>query len=136
MALLDRKRLLEKEKLDVVKVDLSKDEFIYVRQMTGAERDMFERSLYVVDKENKVSTRLENFRAKLAVCTICDDKGNLLLLPEDVNMLSKNMSAAKLEKIVNVAQKLNAITEEDKEALTKNSSVGQADNSSSGSVSN
>jgi len=136
MGLLDRKKLLEKEKLEVEKVDLTKDEFIYVRQMTGAERDMFERSLYVVDKDNKVSTRLENFRAKLAVCTVCDEKGTLLLLPEDVNTLSRSMSAAKLEKIVNAAQKLNKITEKDKEGLIKNSLVGPADNFSSDSVSN
>ena len=35
MTLLDRNALLAKEKLDVVKVDLGKGDFVFVRQMTG-----------------------------------------------------------------------------------------------------
>jgi len=134
---LNRDALLKKEELEVVKVDLSKDEFVYVRQMTGRERDIWERSLYRMEKRGKtmesVST-LEDFRAKLAVCTLCDEEGKLLLKPTDVSMLSQNMSAAKLELIINEAQKLNKISEEDKEELIKNSEDGQAVNSSSDSV--
>jgi hypothetical protein len=131
---LSRNTLLQKEELEKVKVDLGKGEFVYVRQMTGRERDLFERSLYVFDKDNKITTRLADFRAKLAVVTVCDEEGKAVFFPEDYELLSKNMSAAKLEKIVNAAQKLNAITEEDKEGLLKNLEVGQADNSNSGSV--
>jgi len=134
MKTLDREALLKKEKLEVVKVDLGKDEFVFVKQMTGRERDSFERSLFVFDKDNKVTTRMNDFRAKLAVCTLCDENGVALLKFEDYDLLSRNMSAARLEKIVNVAQKLNAITEEDKEALVKNFEVGQADNSNSASA--
>jgi len=134
---LNRDALLKKEELEVVKVDLSKDEFVYVRQMTGRERDIWERSLYRMEKRGKtmesVST-LEDFRAKLAVCTLCDEEGKLLLKPTDVSMLSQNMSAAKLELIINEAQKLNKISEEDKEELIKNSEDGQAVSSSSDSV--
>ena len=46
------------------------------------------------------------------------------------------MSAKRLEKIINVAQKLNAITEEDKEALVKNSEAVLDGNSNSDSVEN
>ena len=134
MKTLDREALLKKEKLEVVKVDLGKDEFVFVKQMTGRERDSFERSLFVFDKDNKVTTRMNDFRAKLAVCTLCNENGEALLKFEDYDLLSRNMSAARLEKIVNVAQKLNAITEEDKEALVKNFEVGQADNSNSASA--
>ena len=134
MKSLNREALLQKEKLEVVKVDLGKDEVVYVKQMTGRERDSFERSLFVFDKDNKVTTRMNDFRAKLAVCTLCDENGVALLKFEDYDLLSRNMSAARLEKIVNVAQKLNAITEEDKEALVKNFDVGQADNSNSASA--
>ena len=44
------------------------------------------------------------------------------------------MSAARLEKIVNKAQELNKISEEDKESLVKNSSGDQVASSPSGSV--
>lgn len=123
--LLSREGLLAKEKLKVERVNLNETDYVFVRQMTGRERDIFERSLYTMDRENKVTTRLEDFRAKLAVCTLCDDQGKLLLQPNDYTILSQNMSASRLEKIVNAAQKLNAITEEDKEALVKNSDAGQ-----------
>jgi hypothetical protein len=41
------------------------------------------------------------------------------------------MSAKRLEKIINVSQKLNAITEEDKEEIVKNSKPEVEDNSNS-----
>jgi len=133
---LSRESLLKKEDLIIKKVDLGKDEFVFVRQMTGHERDTFEQSLIKKIKDNKgivtaFEQSTEDFRAKLAVCTVCDEKGVLLLKSTDYELLSQRMSAARLEKIVNVAQKLNAISEEDKEELVKNSVVGPADNSPS-----
>jgi len=121
---LDRVHLLQKEELEIVQVDLDKDTIVFVRQMTGRERDNFEKLLYTIstNKKGEVTTEkhLEDFRAKLAVCTLCDEQGKALLKPVDASMLSQNMSAFRLEKIVNAAQKLNAITEEDKDALVKN----------------
>ena len=137
MAILDRKKLLSKDDLEKVKVDLGNDEFVYVRQMTGRERDNFEQSLLkkVTGPDGKVSYEqsLNDFRAKLAVCTLCDEQGNALLLPGDYPALSQAMSAAKLEKIVTEAQKLNKISEEDKEALVKNSEAVPDGNSTSDS---
>ena len=124
MTFLSRNKLLEKQKLEITKVDLGDGEFVYVRQMTGRERDNFEKLLYTINtnKKGEITTErhLEDFRAKLVVNAVCDEKGVLLLNLDDFSVLSQNMSAARLEKIVNAAQKLNAITEEDKEALVKN----------------
>ena len=138
MAQLDRNALLAKEKLEVVKVELGKGDFVFVRQMTGRERDRFEQSLIKENKnvEGGYEKSLEDFRAKLAVCTVSDEAGNLVLRPGDYETLSQNMSAARLERMINVAQKINKISEEDKENLVKNSEVGQADNSNSGSAEN
>ena len=138
--LLDRKKLLEKEVLQTVKVDLGNDEFVYVRQMTGRERDNFEQSLMkrIQHPDGKITYEqaLTDFRAKLAVCTLSDEKGNALLQPGDYPALSQAMSAARLEKIINEAQKLNKITEEDKEGLVKNSEAVPGGNSTSDSVEN
>jgi hypothetical protein len=139
--LLNREKLLAKEELEVVQVDLGKDEFVYVRQMTGHERDRFEQSLRreIKNKAGIVDgfeMALNDFRAKLAVVTLCNEKGELLLEPTDYPVLSKSMSAARLEKIVNEAQRLNAITEEDKEALVKNSEAVQDGSSNSGFAEN
>lgn len=129
--LLNRDALLKKEELKIVEVEFENGDFVYVRQMTGRERDRFEQSLVVEIQDNQGNftdyrRSLEDFRAKLAVNTLCNKKGNLLLKPSDYELLSQNMSAARLEKIINAAQKLNLISKEDKEALVKNSAGGQA----------
>jgi len=139
--LLNRSLLLQKEEVEIVKVDLGKDEFVYVRQMSGRERDTFEQSLLKEIKDSKgevtgYDRSLVDFRAKLAVVTLCDENGIALLKPSDYELLSINMSARRLEKIVNEAQKLNAITEVDKENLIKNSDGDQVANSNSDSASN
>lgn len=136
---LNKEALLKKEELQIVKVELDKDECVYVRQMTGRERDHFEQALikHTRDSKGKITgyeQSLDDFRAKLAVNTVCDEQGNLLLGPKDYPLLSQNMSAARLEKIVNEAQKLNAISEEDKEELIKNSDADPVGNSNSASV--
>lgn len=140
MKLLNRTDLLQKEKLEVVLVDLGNDEGIYVRQMTGNERDKFEQSLRRTVKDKKGNTAfelaLDNFRSKLVVCCACDEAGTLLFKPEDYALLSQSITASKLEKIVNVAQKLNAISEEDKEELVKNLGAGETGNSTLDSVEN
>jgi hypothetical protein len=141
MGLLDRKNLLTKEELKVVKVELGNGDFVFVRQMTGRERDRFEQSLVKEIKDNRGTVisyerSLEDFRAKLAVVTICDDLGNTILNHTDYETLSQSMSAAKLEKIINEAQKLNQITEEDKENLVKNLGAAQSGNSTLDSASN
>jgi hypothetical protein len=139
--LLDRSALLTKEKLEVVKVDLGNDEYVYVRQMTGHERDQFEQSLLKKNRDSKGTVigyeqATEDFRAKLAVLTLSDEHGNLLLKPTDFGVLSISMSAKRLETIVNKAQEINKISEEDKEALVKNSEADLVGSSSSDSVVN
>lgn len=135
MALLDREALLKKQELKITKVDLGED-FVYVRQMTGRDRDAFERSLWVkrFDKNGRpdgFEQDLLDFRAKLAVRTLCDEEGTLLLKAEDIPILSQNMTAKNLDLIVSEAQKLNGISEADKENLVKNSGAGQVEDSHS-----
>ena len=141
MTQLDRKALLQKEKVQIEKVELGGDNFVYVRQMSGRERDHFEQSMLKAVRNTKGQVEsyeqsLEDYRAKLATATMCDADGNMLLLPDDVGTLSKNMSAVTLDKIIAKAQELNKISEADKEALVKNSEVAQSDNSDSASAEN
>ena len=135
---LNKEALLSKQELEVVEVDLGNDESVFVRQMTGHERDTYEQSQIHRFKDAKgkydYEMRLDDFRARLVAHTVCDAEGKLLLEPRDYKQLSNNMSAIRLEKIVNVAQRINGITEEDKEGLVKNLDAGQAGSSSSDSV--
>lgn len=140
MAFLNRESLLKKEAFKVKRVDLGDDDYVYVRQMSGRERDRFEASLLkeVTGKKGRVTYKrsLEDFRAKLAVNTLCDHSGNSILNPQDYEVLSQNMSADRLERIVNVAQELNHISEDDKEELIKNSVNDQSEDSTSACVEN
>jgi hypothetical protein len=137
MGLLKRDILLQKQELQIEKVNLENGDFVYVKEMTGREREIFERSLYFYDKNSKeIIDRNENFRAKLVVCSVCDEDGKLLLKPSDVEQLSDSIGAKRLELIVNKAQELNKIGEDDKKQLTKNSDASPDDNSNSDSVAN
>jgi hypothetical protein len=130
---LSREDLLKKQDLLTEKVVLSKTECVYVRQMTGRERDRFEQSLMKevkgTDGQIEFTRSLDDFRAKLAVYTLCDEQGKNLMQPGDVGLLSQNISAARLELIVNMAQKLNKISDDDKENLVKNSEAAQSGDS-------
>ena len=134
MGLLKKNDLLKKWDLKVEKVELNdRGDFVYVREMTGRERDNFERSIMKEERDKKGAItyvgNIRDFRAKLVVNATCDEKGNLLFAADEFEQLSQNMSAGALEKLVNVAQRLSGISEEDKEALTKNSKAGQPGNS-------
>jgi hypothetical protein len=141
MILLTREALLQKDDLKVEKVELSKG-YVFVREMTGHEKDVWEQSMLKQkpsgnkNKGVEYETTLEDFRAKLAVVTVCDADGNLLFKPEDAKVLNKMMSATNMERIVTAAQKLNAISEQEKEELLKNSEADQTDSSNSNSVEN
>ena len=136
MGLLNRKSLLEKQELQTQKVDLG-DDYIYVREMTGRERDNFERSLRKQVKrgdKTDYEVSLEDFRAKLVVNTACDEKGDAIFQPSDYSMLSKNISAKRLMTIADAASELNGITEDDREDMVKNSEAAPSGNSSSASA--
>lgn len=102
----------------------TEEDYVFVRQMTGHEKNIWEMSQLKqsgAGKTTQYNVTLDEYKAKLAVCCVCDEKGELLFEQEDYKKLSNNISAAKLEKIVDVAQRLNTITEEDREVITKNS---------------
>jgi hypothetical protein len=137
---LTREQLLKKQELKIEKVKLSTGD-VYVRQMNGREKNRFELTLghwedYKEDgkDKNRYVRSLEDFRAKLAVHTVCDKNGVLLLTKEDIDTLSENMSGADLERIADAAQGLNAITELDRERMVKNSGGAPAAASSSTSA--
>ena len=85
---------------------------VYVRSMSGEQRDQFE--ALIISNRNSV----ENFRAKLASMTVCDESGNLLFTEADIKELSKK-SAAALQRIFVASQKLSRITPGDVTELTE-----------------
>ena len=87
---------------------------VYVRTMTGAERDAFE-SLSLESRSGG-STSLVNLRARLAVWTVVDESGNRLFSDSDIEALGKK-SAKALSRIFNVIVEVNHFGEKDIEDL-------------------
>lgn len=135
MGLLSRQDLLKKVKLEIKRVDFDDGSHVFVKEMNGHEKDKLEASMLVlkIDKDGNrdYEQTLEDFRSKLAVATVCDEKGKLILKPSDVDTLSQNISAKKLSKIAEVSQEVNKITEQDRRNLLKNSKPDQSANSTS-----
>lgn len=141
MGLLSREKLLQRQELPMEKVDLGNGDYVFVRAMTGYDRGLFEQSILKEKLDNKgefvgYDRASENFRGKLAVLTICDESGNLILEPGDYDLFAKSISIVQLEKIIEASQRLNVITPKDKDDLTKNLSAGDPGNSNLGSAGN
>ena len=90
---------------------------VYVKGLNGAERDKFEGSLVIMRGKDK-QMNMANIRAKLASMSICDEKGKRLFNENDVQALSQK-SAAELQRVFAVAQRLSGISDEDVEELAE-----------------
>jgi hypothetical protein len=126
--------LLSKEGILAAKDLKTEDVFIEewggdVRIMTmrAVDRDRFEQS--IIDQRGKEQVKnMENFRAKLIANTAIDEEGKLLFTMDDVKAIGRK-SAKAIDKLVDVAQRLNGMRKEDVEELTKNSEAGQSEDS-------
>jgi len=144
---LTKEMLLEqKDALAIEKVELkdSKDKVrghVFVREMTAKEKNTWELSLTktlpkVGNKQQETVMNLEDYRVKLAICTICDEQGvrQFDMKPNIISKLSEMISASNMERIADTASALNKITKEDQEELVKNSEAVQNNSSDSGSA--
>ena len=96
---------------------------VFVKGLTGAQRDSYEQSLFIVSEHGKkvdVKMNRANLRAKLLVKTICDEDGNRIFADSDVEALG-GKSASALDKLFEVAQRLSGLSDKDVEELEKNS---------------
>lgn len=107
---------LPREKVDLPELG----GYVYVRGMTGAERDDYEKSNFII-KGGNVKGIAGNQRARLAVRCIVGEDGKRLLADTDAAWLG-NLRADSLTHIFAVAQRLSAVTEEDLAEL-KNASA-------------
>jgi len=99
--------------------------YVIVRGMNGAERDAFEASM--VEKRGKSrEVNLANIRAKLVAKTVIGPDGKRLFSDHDAEALGKK-SAAALQRIFEVAQRLSGLSNEDVEELAGNSATTQGE---------
>lgn len=130
VVLLNRDAILSAEDLEKELVHVPEwGGHVYVRALTGAERDAFEASM--VDQRGRDrKMNLKNLRARLCALTICDEEGNRLFSDADVEALGRK-SAAALTRVFAVAQRLSGLTQDDVDELAGNSGETHSGDSSS-----
>lgn len=90
---------------------------VFVKSMSGTERDNFEASI-VTKRGNDAQVNLKNIRAKLAAACLCDENGKRLFSDADIPVLAAK-SAAALQRVFEVAQRLSGIGEADVKELAE-----------------
>ena len=105
---------------------------VLVRGLRGFERDEIEASMIArVGKDWRLN--IHNLRAKLVAMSVVDEHGNRIFSDSDVDALGKK-SAAALQRVFEVAQRLSGLSAEDVEALGKASASVLSADSGSGSL--
>jgi len=114
---LTKEQIFEVKDLKTEKVHIKEwNGDVFVRTLTGAERDKFEKSIFNIDTNKRT---FENLRAKLVVAVCVDEEGNQLFSEKDISALGKK-SAHALDKIFEVGQRLSGITKDDVDDMSKN----------------
>lgn len=102
---------------------------IWIRTLTGKERDAFEAS--IIGEDGKANN-LENLRARFAVLAIGDSEGKRIFKDSDAPDLAAK-SAAALDKIMDIGKAHNRMAESfDVEELAKNSESAPSESIGSG----
>ncbi len=99
---------------------------VRVRAITAGERDLFEQSV-IADRENM---GFRAIRARMASLSIVDAKGDRLFTEEDIEALD-GKSAAAMDRVFEVSERLSGLGGDDVKELEKNSGAGQRGDSSS-----
>jgi len=92
---------------------------VYVRSMSGAERDEWERSL-IVGRGKRRDVNTSNVRAKLAVRCLVDEQGERLFADGEADLLG-GLRVDALNRIFEAAQRLSGVRDEDIDELGKGS---------------
>jgi spore maturation protein CgeB len=88
-----------------------------VRVISGADRDVFEQALS--DK------KMEAFRTRFLVLTLCDENGDRLFTNDEVEALNKKSSTV-LNRLFDAAWQFNAFTQDAVDSLGKDSPSDQS----------
>jgi len=123
MSKLTKATILDADDLTTELVEVPEWEVsLTVRTMTGSERDVFEDSISQATNNGRVDLR--GLKVKLVALTVLDDNGDRLFDDADLPALNKK-SASAIDRIFQVAQRLNGLTDKDAKELAGNSDGGQ-----------
>lgn len=106
----------DRKTVEVKTPEWGEGESVFVRTLTGAERDELEGAIATAAAAGNVAN---NARARFCTAFTCDCAGTPLFTMTDVEALSLK-SAAVLNRITSAGMKLNAMREKDVAELEKN----------------
>ena len=118
-----RKKILESNDRKTVEILVPEwsETPLYVRPMTGKERDSYELALSVEDENGVLKRDLNNMRAKLLVRVLCSDKeGKTRIFTDSDAEELGDKSAAILDRVISTAKSLSGISDKDEAAIVKN----------------
>jgi len=95
------------------------DGTVLVRGLTGAERDALESNIVQANRDGSTTVDTRNLRARLVALCVVDEDGERIFSDEDVDALGRK-SAAALDRVFSVAQRLSGLRAADIEELRKN----------------
>ena len=105
--------------------------FVRVRSLSGTQRDAFEASMMgSVGTDGARKPNLVNMRARFCAQVMVDDTGARMWSDAEVELLG-DRSAAALDRVYTVGQRLSSAGDAAVTAIAKNSSAGQPDASPS-----
>ena len=118
MAILTKAAILDADDLVTETVDAPEwGGEVIVRTMTGGERDSFEEAISKANKGGRMDLR--GLKVKLVALTVIDEAGDRVF--DDADMLELNKkSSGVLDRIFQVAQRLNGLSGEDAKELVGN----------------
>ena len=121
---LSKSQIISANDLKLAELDMTSEwgGTVYIRTLTGSERDQFE--------EAYSEQKMKNFRARFLVLSLCDDKGQRLFEDGEIAILGKKSSTS-INKAFEAAWKHNAFTNEAVESLGEGSPDGQSGGSTS-----
>ena len=137
---LTKNDIFKKEDITKEWVDIPEwDGGLYIKVLSGAERDAFEEGMFKSNDMGNFTRNLENMRARLIAFAAVDKDNNPIFdstlkydiqgkLYGDIASLGQKSSIV-LDRMYTVAQKLNKLRKEDVEDLTKNSLPDQGEDS-------
>ncbi len=123
MSIFNKKPLTRDDILGVQDIEIEEVEVpewggsVFVKGMTGIERDRFEASI-VEQRGKNAKVSMVNIRAKLASETMCDKDGTKLFSVKDAAALGEK-SAAGLDRVFDVSMRLSGISDDEIEELAE-----------------
>lgn len=121
---LDRESIIRRRPLKLEKVHVPEwGGDVYVREMTGAERDWLDSQMYDPKTKDVSLLNVPNYRATIAALVLADENGALLFTKHDIPFLS-SQPARGLERVMEAGLRVSGMSDTAVDDAEKNSEPG------------